>query len=472
MEKIALGIVIANRGFFADELCERARNRLIPVLKEHNIKPVILEENEGVFGSVQNRDDAKKCAELFKEHSQEIKGILVSLPNFGDEKSIGEAIRMSGLDVPVLIHAFPDDVNKLDYSNRRDSFCGKISACNNLKQYGIKFSLTEAHTMDPESESFKKNLRNFIGVCRTVNEIRGVRIGLVGARPADFNTVRYSEKILEKNNISVEPTGMLDFINQIDNLADDDSEVKDSLEELNLYLNTEQVPETSMLKMAKLLTVYRNWVQENEIDAVAFQCWDSLQDSLGINPCTVMSILSNQGVPSACESDVMGALSMYALQAASDLPSGIVDWNNNYNDDPDKTIIFHCGNFARDIYSCSGDNCPVVSYPEILASTLGQDNTYGSIEGNIKPGEITFARVSTDENTGEIKAYLAEGEITEETLDTFGSRGVAKVEELQDLLKYICKNGFVHHVAINLASVSSILEEAFENYLGWEVYNH
>lgn len=472
MDKITLGVIIGNRDFFADELCKEGRESLLPILEANGIKPIILDEDEGVYGSVQNRDDACKCANLFKKHSDEIKGIIVTLPNFGDEKSIVEAIKMSGLDVPILVHGFSDDTGKLDYIQRRDSFCGKISVCNNLRQNGFNYSLTSLHTVDPATEHFREDLNKFIGVCNVFDKVKGARIGLIGARPADFNTVRFSEKILQKNDISVEPIGLLQLINDIDKLSDDDKEVQEAIKELNAYLDTSAVPAVSMVKIAKLLIVYREWVVENEIDAVAFQCWDTLQGSLGVNPCLVMSVLSNEGVPSACESDVMGALSMYALQAASELPSAIVDWNNNYDNDPDKAVIFHCGNYPKEVYSCSANVCPKVSYPEILGSTLGKENTYGAIEGRIKASEITFARVSTDDITGKIQVYLAEGEITEDSLDTFGSWGVARVAGLQKLMNYICSNGFEHHVAINLSSVADVLAEAFNNYLGWKVYKH
>lgn len=472
MSNITMGIIIGNRGFFSDELCRDARERLLPVLEKHGVKPIIFTENEGSAGSVQNREDALRCAALFKEYREEIKGVIVSLPNFGDEKSIAQTIRMSGLDVPVLVQAFNDDLNQLDYNHRRDSYCGKISVCNNLKQYGINYTLTTSHTIDPESDEFQSDLQMFIGVCRVVDRLRDARIGLIGARPADFNTVRFSEKLLEKKRISVEPVGLLDLINKIEKLDDDHVEVKEALKKLESYMDTTQVPVASISKTAKLLVVYEKWIKENRIDAVAFQCWGSLQHSLGINPCLVMSLLSNEGTPSACESDVLGALSMYALQAASGLPSGIVDWNNNYDHDPNKALIFHCGNYPKAIYHCGKNECPQVNYPEILASTLGQERTYGAIEGRIKSGELTFCRISTDDTEGKIKAYLAEGEITEETVNTFGSWGVVRVEGLQKLMRYICLNGFEHHVAINLSTVGSILEEAFSNYLGWKVYNH
>jgi L-fucose isomerase-like protein len=464
MREITLGVIIGNRNFFADELCKTAREELLPVLQEAGIKAVILPETEGVYGSVESRADSKNCADLFKKHQDEIKGVIVSLPNFGDEKAIAETLRLSGLEVPILVHAFPDEVNKLTYENRRDSFCGKISVCNNLRQYKIKFSLTERHNIAVNTEEFKKDLSKFIGVCKVVDKMRGARVGVIGPRPADFNTVRYSEKILEYNNISVEPIGLIDIIKGIE---DSEESIIENRRRIESYITTTGVPEKALDKMAQFLGGVEKWIEENELDAVAIQCWDALQKYFGINPCTVMSMLSNNRIPAACEADVLGALSMLALQEASDKPSALVDWNNNFQDEVDKFIVFHCGNFARDIY----DNCKV-SYAEILGSTLGKENTYGAIYGRIKPGNITFARLTTDDTTGKIKGILAEGTVMDEDLKVNGSWGAIEIPGLQKLLQQICLNGFEHHVAINLSLVSGILEEAFTKYLGWDVYRH
>ncbi|MFW6256973.1 MAG: L-fucose/L-arabinose isomerase family protein [Bacillota bacterium] len=461
-EQMSMGIIMGNRGFFSDDLCKQARKNFIPVLKKAGIKPIILSENENVFGSVESRNDARKCAELFKQHQEELKGIIVTLPNFGDEKAIAETFKMSNLDVPVLVHAFPDDKNKLDYSNRRDSFCGKISVCNNLRQYGIKFTLTEAHNEAPGSELFRTDLNKFKGICRVVDKLRGARVGVIGPRPAGFNTVRYSEKILERNGISVEPLGIAKIISGVQE-ANNNHQIK----EIKEYIETGTIAENKLEKMAGLLQQLRSWIKEEELDSVAIQCWDSLEKFLGITPCSIMSLLANNYLPASCEADVMGAVSMLALQEAAKKPSALADWNNNFGNYPDKAVLFHCGNFARDMYQ----NCEM-KYAEILGSTLGEENTEGAIYGILKSGEITFGRLSTDDNTGKIKAYLAEGELIEADLDINGSWGVVEVPGLQDLMKYICQEGFEHHVAINLSSVSAILEEAFSNYLGWEVYNH
>ncbi|HUV06985.1 MAG TPA: fucose isomerase, partial [Spirochaetia bacterium] len=191
-----IGVVIGNRGFFPAKLCEEGRNAILSVLEKEGFRPIALTPEETPYGSVETYEQSKKCAGLFKEHRDEIDGILVTLPNFGDERAVADTIRLSGLDVPVLVHAFPDEQGKMDIKHRRDSFCGKMSVCNNLSQYGIPFSLTGLHTVDPMSESFSQDLQRFGGICRVVRGLKHARFGQVGARPANFITVRYSEKLL------------------------------------------------------------------------------------------------------------------------------------------------------------------------------------------------------------------------------------------------------------------------------------
>jgi len=465
---VKIGVIFGNRSFFADELCRDGRQRLLKVLEAAGVTPVILPEEVGAYGSVQNREQALQCASLFKQHD-DLQGVIISLPNFGDEKAIVTVLREAKIDVPVLVHAFNDHLDRLNYENRRDSFCGKISVCNNLRQYGFKFSLTTLHTVDPESPSFQADLQRFLAVCRVVHTLRGARIGLVGVRPADFNTVRFSEKLLEHHGISVEPIGLIDVIGRIGQLGE--AEAEPVVAEIKEYMPAAAVPVEALGKMAKLLVVLREWIGRNDLHAVAIQCWDSLQKYLGVNSCAVMSMLSNAGIPAACESDVAGAVSMLALQAASGMPSALVDWNNNYADDPERFVLFHCGNFPKAIYQC--DSCqPAINYPPILASTLGQENTYGAIDGRVKPGKATFARITTDDLTGTIRAYCAEGMVTEDPLATFGSWAVVNLPGLQKLMQYVCGNGFEHHVAMTQASVADVLTEALGKYLGWDVYHH
>jgi len=471
MKKIKLAVIIGNRDFFPDELVTEARQDTLALFDELNIEPVILAEDDTNLGGVETWEDAKKCAALFKANLDKIDGIVVILPNFGDEKGIADTIKLSGLHVPILVQAYPDDLDGFAVERRRDAFCGKISVCNNLRQYGYPFSLTELHTVSLTDDSFKADLTKFVGVCRVVEGLKNARLGAVGARPNAFNTVRFSEKLLQAYGISVSTVDLSEVFGAANKLADDDSKVKERLDAIQAYVDTGGVPSPSLIKMAKLGVVLDAWTAANDLNATAIQCWSSIQQNYGVNACGLMSMMSDKLMPSACEVDITGAASMYALQLASGKPSALVDWNNNYADDPNKCVLFHCGNWAKSFFA-DAKMVAKMAYADILATTLGQENTYGALAGRVPAGPMSFARISTDDQNGLIRTYVGDGMFTDDPLDTFGSRAVVEVRGLQKLLQYVCKNGFEHHVAMNASHSAAILAEAFETYLGWGVYYH
>jgi L-fucose isomerase-like protein len=391
----------------------------------------------------------------------------VVLPNFGDEKGIAETIKLSGLNLPVLIQGYPDDLAKMDVVNRRDAWCGKISVCNNLYQYGIKYTLTSQHVVSPKEESFISDLKNFIATCRVVNGLRKVRIGAIGARPTAFNTVRYSEKLLQRHGISVTTVDLSEILGNANKLTKDDAAVKVKLEKIHAYANTGLTPPDKLVQIAKLDVVLADFMLENSLDATAIQCWTSIQKNYGCNVCTSMSMMSENMLPSACEVDVTGTLTMYAMQLASGAPSALVDWNNNYADDDSKCVLFHCGNWAKSFLPDI-----TISTAPILGTSVGTENTYGALDGRTPAMPLTYGRISTDDCRGVIKTYLGEGELTDDALKTFGNRAVAQINNLQGLMNYVCRNGFEHHVVMNAGKTAGILKEAFENYLGWETYTH
>ncbi len=462
-----LGVIIGNRDFFPDKLVAEARTEILELFKNLNITPVLLDETDSKLGGVEIFSEAKKCADLFKKHADEIDGILVVLPNFGDEKGVAETIKLSGLTVPVLVQAYPDDLNKMDVVNRRDAWCGKISVCNNLYQFGIKFTLTTKHVVSPKDATFIQDLKKFTAVCRVVKGLRKVRIGAIGARPGAFNTVRYSEKILQRNGISVTTVDLSEILGNANKLTANDASVKEKLEKIHAYTSVGSTPNDKLVQIAKLDVVLADFMKENYLDATAIQCWTSLQKNYGCNVCTSMSMMSENMLPSACEVDVTGTLSMYAMQLASGSPSALVDWNNNYADDESKCVLFHCGNWAKSFLPDIQ-----ISTAPILGTSVGTENTYGALDGRTPAMPLTYGRISTDDCKGIIKAYIGEGELTNDALTTFGNRAVAQINNLQGLMNYVCKNGFEHHVVMNASKTADILKESFENYLGWETYQH
>ncbi|MGO8759856.1 MAG: L-fucose/L-arabinose isomerase family protein [Terracidiphilus sp.] len=464
--KMKFGIVVGNRGFFPDHLAKTGRDEIISVLETAGATPIVLGPEESKYGAVETYAESQRCAELFKKHADEIDGIIVTLPNFGEERGIVDAIRLSGLKVPVLVQATPDRSDNMTIAVRRDSFCGKMSCCNNMMQYGIDYSLTTLHTETLDSAEFKADLEWFSQVCRIVKGLKNVKIGAIGARPAAFNTVRYSERLLETAGISVEPIDLSEIFGRINRLKDSDDVVQAKLAAIKSYVSTKGVTDAALVKMAKLGAVIDGWMKQTNCSVSAVQCWTSMEEFFGVVPCTIMSMMSDNLIPSACEVDVPGVLSMYMLALASGTPSALLDWNNNYGSDPNKCVCFHCSNLPKHFFKETH-----MDYQAIIAGTVGKENTFGTCVGRVKPGAMTFARYSTDDRRGVIRGYTGPGRFTDDPLETFGGAGVAEIPQLQKLLKYICREGFEHHVAANFSDVSKAIHEA-ARYLGWESYYH
>jgi len=462
-----LGVILGNRDFFPDVLISEARRDLIKLFGELGVEPVWLTPEESKLGAVETWADAQKCGELFRRNRERIEGILVCLPNFGDEKGIADSIRLAETNVPILIQACPDDLDQFGLDRRRDAYCGKISVCNNLRQYRIKYSLTRDHTVAIFDERFREDLVHFTQTCKVVRGLSRVRIGAVGARPNAFNTTRFSEKLLEAAGITVNTIDLSEVFGNAAKISREDARVRQRIEQIRAYADSSQAPDEAILKMAKFALVVDDWMKSLSITATAIQCWSSLQKNFGVNVCTIMSMMSEQMLPSACEVDIAGVVGMYALQLASGTPSALVDWNNNYGNDSEKCVFFHCGNWAKDFVP----DVRIATAP-ILGTTLGEENTFGALEGRTGPGPVTFGRVSTDDLAGKITAYVGEGEFTEDPLDTFGTRAVVHVKGLPALMHLICQNGFEHHASMNRSHTAGAVAEALGRYLGWTTYHH
>ena len=469
-ERMCFGIIIGTRAYFNSELAKDVRKQLLRTLADEGYDYVILPEDATPTGSssIETREDGLKCAELFRQNRDRIDGIIVSLPNFGFEIGIINAISVADLNVPILVQACDDENDKVDLDSRRDAFCGKISVCNNLYQYGIPFTDTTLHTYSIYSELLAKDINKFAGICRVVNGLRHARIGAIGARPAGFQTVRASEKLLQKSGITVVPVDLSEILGAARKIEDTDVELLKKLEEIKCYAVVPKEYSDKLVLQAKFGVAVERWIEANQIDAVAVQCWDSLEQNYGCAACVTMSMLGEKLLPAACEVDIAGAVSMYALTLAAQGQSALLDWNNNFAEDRNKCVCTHCGNFPKSFVR----NDLKLGTLGVLGRTLGKVNTFGAVYGKVTKGDFTFFRISTDDTKGTIKAYLGTGEITDDPYGMDGCIAVTKVGNLQILMKHICRNGFEHHVAMVRNDVKDILNEAIEGYLGWNLYVH
>ncbi len=467
-QKQSFGVIIATRNIFNSELAVKARKEVLAKLEELGFDYVILPSSETPTGNVEGYEDAKKCAELFKKEADRIDGIVVVLPNFGDELGVVNSIAMSGLNVPVLVQACDDDNDKVDVKNRRDAFCGKLSVCNNLYQYGIKFTNTLFHTYDVDSAEFTTDLMRFAGICRVVKGLRNLRVGAIGTRPIGFQTMRFSEKLLQDSGITVVPVDMSEIIAAAENIKEDSNDVKDKIESIKNYGSCKMLNKGQINRQARFGLAVERWIEENDIQTSAIQCWESIEKNYGCAACVTMSMMGEKLMPSACEVDVAGAISMYALALAAQTPSALLDWNNNFGKDRNKVVCTHCSNYPKSFFN----NDIEIGSLDILGTVLGQEDTFGAVKGKVAPGDMTYFRISTDDRHGVIKSYLGEGRITDDPYKMDGGIAVCEIPDLQVLMNFMVKEGFEHHVGMVRGNVSEILDEAIGNYMGWDIYTH
>ena len=469
LRPIRLGLVIASREFFNGAPALDSRRQVIAQLDKLNVHYAILPVEATKHGAVQSREDARRYAAFFREQRDMIDGLVICLPNFGDEIAISELVNEARLGVPILLQASNDEIDKVDVASRRDAFCGKFSITNNFYQYGVPFTDTTTHTSDVDGEEFAGDLDRFVRTCRVVRGLRNARIGSIGARTGAFQTMRFSEKLLQATGLTVVTVDLSEIIFAASAIADDAPAVKNKLEEIAAYGRIPpHIKREKIVKQAKWTLAVDGWIEDNGCDASAIQCWRSLQDNFGCATCVTMSMAGEKLSPSACEVDVMGAVSMYALTLAAEAPSAILDWNNNYGREADKCVCTHCGNFPKSFIGAT----PEISELDVLGTVLGKDNCFGAVKGKVRAGPMTFFRASTDDGQGVVKTYVGEGEFTDDPFGMDGGIAVAKVARLRPLLGFIARNGFEHHVAMVRGHHAGAVQEAMTRYLGWPNHRH
>ena len=464
--KSRFALFFSNRGFFPPELIEQARKEMSSILKGLGHETLMMEANATRYGAVSNKEDAAKYARFLKDNEGKFDGVILCLPNFGDESSAVEALREAG--VPILIHGYPDSLDKMAPQFRRDSFCGKFSVMDVFYQYGIKFTSLKPHVVAPDSKDFELNIEHFDRVCRVVNGFKNLVVGAVGARTTAFKTVRIDELALQQNGITMEVIDLVEVFARIKGLSDSSPSYRAKVERLKNYTGFEGVPTEAFDKLVRLGVVLDEIFEEWNLDAMGLRCWIELQRQLNISPCVLLSEMNDRLLPVACEVDMGNAVMQYALYRASGKSTACLDWNNNYSDDEDKCILFHCGSTAQSLMKGKGN---VVDHSMLqLDPQVGPNCSFGCNEGRIAEFPFGFGSMTT--RNGKLEFYLGEGRFTNDLIpnEFFGCGGVAKIENLQDILLFVGKNGHRHHVSVTPGErLIAPLEEALGHYLGYNV---
>ncbi len=462
-KKTTFALFFGNRGFFPASLIAEAREDLPQVLKEWGHDVLMLEEDATCYGAVETPREGEVYANFLRENRGKFGGVILCLPNFGDET--GAVAALKDADVPVLIQAYPDDLDKMAPEVRRDAFCGKISIMDVFCQYGVKFTALKPHVVSLSSDRFKANVDYFDRVCRAVNGMKGMVVGAIGARTTAFKTVRIDEVALQRHGITMETLDLSDVFARTKAVKSGDEAYKAKAETLKGYTSWEEVPEQAFDNIVRLGVVLDAIIEEYQMGALALRCWIELQEQLGISACVLLGELNNRGVPAACEVDVGNAVAMYALHLVSGKPAACLDWNNNYGEEDDKCILFHCGPVPKSLMADIGR----IADHAILANAVGEGCSYGCHVGRISPVDFTFGSMLTD--AGRLRFYLGQGRFTEDKIpaEFFGCAGVAEINKLQDVLLHVGHKGYRHHVSVTPGLVQAPVREALEHYLGFEV---
>ncbi len=455
-------LYFGNRGFFPESLIGTAREELVKAVTDAGYDYIIAPAEMTRYGAVETRQEGWKYAEWLAEHEGEYDGVIMSLPNFSDEN--GAVAALQGCTKPIFIQAYPDEIGKMDFEHRRDAYCGKFSIEDVFHQYGIPYTVLAPHVVHPLTDKFKQNLNDFAAICRVVNGMRHFSIGVLGARTSKFKTVRYDEITLQKYGITCETFDLSDLFRRVKTYGDTDEKVIKKMETLKSYTDFSLVPADKLITLAKVSVVIDGYIEEYRLDCITLRCWEEMQTDLGIAPCVLLSELNDRGIVASCEIDLCSAINMYAMQLASEKPTACLDWNNNYGEDPNKVILFHCGSTAQKLMRETG----LVTDHKMFAKGCPGCG-WGSNEGRIAAFPMTFSNCKTED--GKLTFYVDEGEFTNEDIEKefFGCGGVAVIDDLQRKLIKLGRTGFRHHTVVGVGHMANILKEAFMYYLDYDM---
>lgn len=462
MKKMTFALYFANRGFMPAELIESARDDMVKAVSDAGYDYLIMDKDATRYGAVETRDEGRLYASWLKSHEGEYDGVILCMPIFADENGAITALRDCG--VPILMQAYPDEIGKMDFAHRRDAYCGKFSVTDVFYQCNIPFTVMKPHVVHPLTDKFAANLHDFARICNVVRGMRRFTIGCIGARTTAFKTVRFDELAMERKGITVESFDLSELFEFVRGKKDDDAKVLAKIESLKNYTNCSNVPDDKMLMLAKVAVVIDEYIQTYHLDAISLRCWNEMETYLRICPCVLLSELNDRGIVASCEIDMCSAITMRALQLATDGPAACLDWNNNYGDDEDKVILFHCGSTAQKLMASRGT---VTSHKMFDKTDKGSG--WGTNEGRIGSFPMTFSNCKTED--GKITIYFSEGEFIKDPIekDFFGCGGVAHINDLQNKLIKLARKGFKHHTTVANGHVKDILVEALGTYLGYDI---
>lgn len=455
MEKMKIGFVPAHRDPFDQDWAVKMRQRCIDALSHVPRLEIILpDEKMTSKGLVRDDADADKVINLFKE--KKIDGLLIGTMTFGDEVS-ALAIAQAFSDLPLMLFGTKEGPFTRDGARRSDSFCGTLSVSSGLNRRKIPFLF--AGVLFPEEESFMENVLNFVQVCSIVSGFVGARIGLVGPRPERFETCICNEDaMIRQFKQRLVPTSLLDVMQHLEPLKADSPELQKIIREMKKETDLSALKPQAVRNIAGLQYALKQFVEERGISAIGVQCWTAIQEVYGISACYALGRLNDQGIITACEVDIYGALTMLVQYLASleTMPPHFIDWTIQNQKKEDVFLAWHCGN-APPSLACKGCKIAMRTH-SILSLQLGTGRTPGTAEFQLKPGIVTLNRLI--EIDGKFKMLITTGETEKSDQVLRGSWSWVKVPDLKRLYNTLVYEGFTHHASMIYGDYSQPINDA------------
>ena len=363
--KSSFALFFGNRGFFPALMASAREGTRVLNAMGHEAVVLMVRPR---YGAVET--PARERSTASSKRTRKLDGVILSLLTSAMKRAVA-ALRNAG--VPILIQAYPDEMDKMAPETRRDAFCGKVSIMDVFCQNGIPFTALKPHTVAPSSARFAQNVDHFDRVCRVVKGMRNLVVGAVGARTTAFKTVRIDELALQRHGITMETFDLSDLFARM-RAVDPKSDAYRAKEDRYLgYTDFSGVPGDKRDALIRLGVALDTLIEEARLDTIALRCWEEMQRQLGISPCVVLSEMNDRSVTAACEVDVGNAVAMHALGLASGEVTACLDWNNNYEEDDDKCILFHCGPVPQSMMTAKGK----VEEHAILANAVGRGCSIG-----------------------------------------------------------------------------------------------
>jgi L-fucose isomerase-like protein len=454
MRKVKIGFVPLHREPFDENWAIELRKRFIKTLSEvENIMLLYPSENLTKNGLVRNDEDADKVIRLFK--AEEVEGLILGTMTFGDE--VAGARIADSLRVPVMVFATKEPTISPEGFRKSDSFCGTLSLTSALYRRELPFKFLGI--VLPEDELFLKSVNAFARTCAIVGGFKWANIGLIGPRPERFETCTFNEaEMLRRFSQKVVPVDLSQVILLVNSLSDSDPDVVKTVQEINKYVKSSEVPLEKLKIIAKVETVLRRIFRDKRLSAAGVRCWIEFQHIYGIAVCHILGRLTDSGMLCACESDIYGALTMLIQYLASleTTPPHFVDWTIKHPEKDNLVLMWHCGNAPPSLV-CPG--CPInLRYHSILFRDVGVERSYGTAEFKLKSNTVTINRLT--EHKGEFKMLITRGRIVEDPLYTRGSYSWVEVEDLDRLYRVLVEEGFVHHASMIHGDYVTEIEDA------------